>query len=179
MLGWPDFFRDVVALATKIISSGYRPDSMVAIARGGWVIGRILSDLLAVKKVGSVTMGFYAGVGVRGREPRMIEPLGLDVRGDRVLVVDEIVDTGSTLSRVIDHVNQHGAGEVRSAVLYVKPWAGLTPDFYVRTLDEWVVFPYEYREAVESLEQLTPDELESLGFDGEIVRLVKTLIRNK
>ena len=150
VITWEQLQRDIFRLGEKIIESGFKPEVIVAIARGGWVVGRILSDILGVKKVAGITIKFYKAVEKREKEPEIYQSLNIDVKGKRVLLVDDIVDTGKTLSKALQHVKERHA-IVKTATPYVKPHTEMWPDYYVRVVDKWVVFPYEYFETLEDL----------------------------
>ena len=75
----------------------------------------------------------------------------MDIRGRRILLVDDIVDTGETLRVAKAYLESKGPREVRAAAPYVKPKASLLPEYYVKVVDRWVVFPYEYRETIKEL----------------------------
>jgi len=173
-LTWQQLNDDVLMLGKSIAESGFKPDLLVAVARGGWVIGRMLSDILGVKRAVGITISSYEDVGKRKGEPVILQPLNIDIRGLRVLVVDDIVDTGATLKVAVDHVRGKGALEVKSAAPYVKPWSTFRPDYYVRIVDKWVVFPYEYFETLESLRKLSgvnAEEVMKSLFRGKSVRV--------
>jgi len=176
VVSWDELFRDVVRLGKEIRKSGFEPNLLVAVARGGWVIGRIISDVLGLKRAAGITIAFYEEVGRAGKAPMITQPLNVDASGLKVLVVDDIVDSGATLKVAVNHVKERGAEEVRSAAPYVKPWSKFEPDYYVKRVDKWVVFPYEYFETVESLKRLGEDvsveNLVKAGFDKEHLKMV-------
>jgi hypoxanthine phosphoribosyltransferase len=144
VLTWDELLGDVLQLARALGETRF--DVLVAVARGGLVVARLLSDILSVKRVASVTIEYYEGVGERAKAPRLVEGLNFDVRGLRALVVDDVADTGETLKLAVDHVRKAGAGSVASCTVYVKPWCKFRPDYYARVVDKWVVFPYEHAE---------------------------------
>ncbi len=108
----------LLSLARKIVKSGFVPDVIVGVSRGGWVPARVLCDLLSAPVLANVGVEFYAGVGVRKGQPRLTQPLSAAVSGKRVLVVDEVADTGESLKLVKEHVIKEGAKEVRTVTMY-------------------------------------------------------------
>jgi hypoxanthine phosphoribosyltransferase len=112
---------------------------------------RVLSDLLENTNLANVKAQNYLGIGKPASEPSLTQPLSAQVRGKTVLVVDEIADTGKSLRLVIDHVQEQGAREVKTATLYYKPQSIVKPDFYEKQTDCWVVFPWEIKETVQQL----------------------------
>ncbi len=170
VLEWEELYWDVYELAKKIKKSDFKADMLVAVARGGWVIGRILSDILGLDNVAGLTIKFYKDIGETDNQPRLIQPLPKELLGKRILLVDDIVDTGETLRVAIDHVKARRALEVRSAVPYIKPWAKVKPDYYIKVFDSWVVFPYEYMETIKSLSNKGLEKLSSAGLNIEKIR---------
>ncbi len=171
VLDWDDLYWDVHELARKIRESGYRPEMLVAVARGGWVIGRLLSDFLSVHEVAGLTIRFYRDIGETEEKPRIIQPLREAASGKKVLIVDDIVDSGETMKLAVKHVLEKGAVEVRTAAPYLKPWSMYKPDYYVRVVEGWVVFPYEYVETMKALEDKIKDveELKRMGLRADVV----------
>jgi len=153
VLTWDDLFWDVYELARIIEKSGYKADLLVVIARGGWVVGRILSDLLSLKSVAGITIKSYEGINVK-KTPKVTQGIDTSLKGKSVLLVDDIVDSGETLETALRYLRTKEISIVKSAVPYVKPKASIKPDYYVKIIDKWVVFPYEYKE---TLELLNPD----------------------
>jgi len=149
VLTWDEFVGDVLQLARKL--SGARFDALAAVARGGLVAARLLSDLLGVKRVASLAIEYYEGVGERAKSPRLVGSLNFDVRGMKVLVVDDVADTGETLKLAVEYVRGAGAREAASCTVYVKPWCKFKPDYYARVVEGWVVFPYEHVETASYL----------------------------
>ncbi len=148
---WNELFWNTVKLAEMIEKDCFKPDVIVAIARGGWIVGRLLSDLLKQPNVANMRVQFYQDIGVTSRAPVITQPVSINVKGLKVLLVDDVADTGESLKTAYDHLVEAGASEVRTATLYYKPWSKFKPDYYVVTTEAWIIFPHEIREAVEAL----------------------------
>ena len=130
-------------LAQTIADDGFRPDAIVAIARGGLTLAGALGYALNVKMLGSLNVEFYTGVEERLDEPIVLPPT-LDrasLEGKRVLLVDDVSDSGRTLALVL-RLLQAGGGEVRTVCLYSKPGTVQPPDYVWRTTDRWIMFPW-------------------------------------
>lgn len=138
-------------VAERILEQKYSPDVIVAISRGGWIPGRILSDILGNHNLATIKVEYYRDIYQTRPIPEITQPLSVDVRGKRVLLVDDIADSGNSLKLVRDHLLQLGASEVRVCTLYHKPWSVLKPDFTARLTDAWVCFPHEIFETMEKL----------------------------
>ena len=128
-------------LAQLVVESGYEPDWLVAIARGGLVVGGALAYAMGHKNIVTVNVEFYTGIDERLDVPVELPPvLNLDdIANRRVLIVDDVADTGETLKLVIDKCNR-ACSEVRSAVLYEKPCSIVRADYVWKHTDQWIDF---------------------------------------
>lgn len=136
-------------LAREVLRSGFEPEIVVAIARGGLLLAGSISYALGVKSCGAVNAEFYTGVGTRLPEPVMMPPL-LDetsIEGKRVLLVDDVSDSGRTLAMVVQLLEAGGA-DVRTVVLYTKPGTVYEPTFTWKRTDRWINFPWSVHPVV-------------------------------
>jgi hypoxanthine phosphoribosyltransferase len=143
VLTWDLFGRACRDLAQQVADSDFAPEILIAVARGGLLPGGGLSYALGVKLTDAINVEFYTDVHETLPDPVLLAPL-LDtesIRGRRLLVVDDVADSGRTLALVLDLLRSHGA-ETRSAVLYAKSATVVEPDFVWRHTDEWIVFPW-------------------------------------
>jgi len=150
-ISWQEIVEAVGEVARAIESSGFKPDMIVGILRGGIIPARLLADELGVEDIGFVEIKLYTSVGARKPQPYLRQPLILPATGRRVLVVDDVSDTGLTLQHALETIKLYNPDDVRTATLYVKPWTKLMPDYYARMVEEWIVFPWEYREVEREL----------------------------
>ena len=139
-----DLFGTAVRdLARQVVDSGYEPDLILSIARGGLGLGMGLGYALDVKNLSAVNVEFYTGVDQRLDVPIMLPPTpqAVDLSGLRVLIADDVADSGKTLESVqafcADHVS-----EARTAVIYEKPWTVVNADYVWRHTDKWINFPW-------------------------------------
>lgn len=149
VLSWDLFGTASRELAQQVADSGYRPEIIIAVARGGLLPAGALSYALGLKLADAINVEFYTDVHQTLADPVLLAPL-LDedsIRGKRLLVVDDVADSGRTLSLVLDLLRDKGA-EARSAVLYAKSSSEVDPDFVWRRTDEWIVFPWSAEEPV-------------------------------
>ncbi len=143
VLTWERFGESNRELAQVIHDSGYRPDLVVAIARGGMLFAGGLAYALGIKACDALNIEFYTGVGTTLENPEVLKPL-LDadaLDGASVLLVDDVADSGRTLRLSVDLLTERAA-EVRSAVLYTKPTTIIQPDYTWATTDRWITFPW-------------------------------------
>src|ERR1700682_4649031 len=99
VLTWPRFGDATIELAEQIAASGFRPDIVLAVARGGLTVAGALAYALSVKNCFAMNVEFYTGVEERLDVPVVLPPLLdlVDIAGLRVLVADDVADTGMTL----------------------------------------------------------------------------------
>ncbi|QNE46357.1 phosphoribosyltransferase [Glaciihabitans sp. INWT7] len=143
ILGWDEFGEASRELAAQVHGSGFVPDMVVAIARGGLLLAGSVAYALDVKSCGAINVEFYTGVDLRLAEPVLLSPM-LDtpsVSGQKVLLVDDVSDSGRTLAMVLELLVKAGA-DVRSLCLYSKPQTVLEPDFVWRRTSKWIAFPW-------------------------------------
>lgn len=143
VLTWEVFGTASLELAAQVHSSGFVPDCVVAIARGGLLLAGSVAYALDVKSCGAINVEFYTGVDLRLDQPVLLSPM-LDtpaVAGRKVLLVDDVSDSGRTLAMVLDLLRAANA-EVRTLCLYSKPKTVLVPDFVWRNTSKWIAFPW-------------------------------------
>lgn len=179
-LTWMDVQRLSERLADQIAESGFRPDIIVAVSRGGFDPARILSDELNIRSLASLQVIYYAGINERNDKPQVKYPLNADISGLNVLVVDDVADSGNSLKVVKEYIDSLGPREVKMATLHHKPWSSFEPDFYAESVDKWIIYPWEPRESIEDIrekllsEGVPEDELAvkliEIGFTRKQVR---------
>lgn len=155
VLGWLEFGEAARHLASEVLESGYEPDVVLAIARGGLLLAGAMSYALGVKSCGAVNVEFYTGVDERLSEPVLLPPLLQEaaLASQHVLLVDDVADSGKTLAMVVELVRAYGS-EVRTVCLYAKPHSIVEPDFSWRKTSRWITFPWSALPPV----QAQPDE---------------------
>jgi len=146
LLDYTRFNQLSLQLARQIEATKARFDLIISISRGGALVSRILSDHLDLS---ILNLGIRSYSSIEERTGvTFYQPLSVTVSGRRVLLVDEISDTGSTFVAALDYLQQQGVAVVKTACLVVKSKSQLRPDFVVEKTDQWVVFPYEIRETL-------------------------------
>ncbi|MGX6601771.1 phosphoribosyltransferase [Micromonosporaceae bacterium Da 78-11] len=142
-LTWDGFGRAGRELAQTIADDGYRPDLVLAIARGGLLPAGAVSYALDVKGLHLINVEFYTGVDERLDLPVLLPPVpqAADLAGARVLIVDDVADTGATLQLVRDFCAAHVA-EARCAVIYEKPHSVVKCEYVWSRTDKWINFPW-------------------------------------
>ncbi|MCY4214502.1 MAG: phosphoribosyltransferase family protein [Gammaproteobacteria bacterium] len=161
-----ELLEDAFELGARVLESGFRPSFILAIWRGGAPIGMAVQELLDYFGVESdhiaIRTSSYSGIDGRSSEVRIhgLNYLLKNIdRGDRLLVVDDVFDTGRTIEALIETLREkarrNAPQEIRVAVPFYKPSRNLTdrvPDYYLRETEEWIKFPH-------SLEGLTNEQI--------------------
>jgi len=168
---------DSFKLARMVWDSGFRPGHIMAIWRGGAPVGVAVHEFLKAKGAKMNHMAIKAQSYVKFEQTGRVEIIGLEnlakgvKKGDKLLVVDDVFDTGLTMDAIVRAINDRcadAAPDVRIATVYYKPLKNRTkikPDFYVKEYNGWIVFPHE-------LEGLTDEEIKKKGLGiYEIVRM--------
>ncbi len=142
-LTWETFGEAARELARSIGESGFRPDVILAIARGGLFVAGALGYALSVKNLHLTNVEFYNGVGSTLEMPVMLPPVpsAVDFSAKKVLIADDVADTGKTLELVRGFVAEH-VSEVRTAVVYEKPESLVKCDYVWRHTALWINFPW-------------------------------------
>lgn len=146
---WEDFGRSSRELAQLIADSGWIPDVVIAVARGGLIPAGAISYALGTKICGSLNVEFYSDVAETLPEPVVLPPL-LDttsLRDRKVLVADDVADSGKTLELTVAILEDTGA-DVRTACLYAKPTTVFEPDYVLRHTGKWITFPWSAEKPV-------------------------------
>lgn len=143
ILSWPAFGDASRELAKTIAADGFRPDIILAVARGGMFIAGALGYALSVKNLHLVSVEFYTGEGTTLDMPVMLPPVpqAVDFSAKKVLIADDVADSGKTLDLVRTFVQGH-VDEARTAVIYEKPRSIVQCDYVWRRTDLWIDFPW-------------------------------------
>jgi hypoxanthine phosphoribosyltransferase len=142
-LPWQLIGSAACELVAGVSADGFEPDLILAIARGGLFVAGALGYALDVKNVAVINVEFYTGVDERLDVPVMLPPVPstVDLSGARVLIADDVADTGATLRLVRDFCADHVA-DARCAVLYQKPHSTVDCEYVWRRTDRWINFPW-------------------------------------
>ena len=187
---WDEIYEFLLSLAQKIREDDFKPDVIVGVSRGGWPPARVMSDLLENPEIANVKAEFYLGVAETKGEPIITQPVSVSVSGKKVLVMDDVADTGKSLRLVKSHLKEKGATEVKIATIYYKPWSVVIPDYYERETSSWIIFPWERKETVRNIIKRyksegktvkeAKDKLVSSGLDSKLVeRFIQEILEGQ
>lgn len=145
-------WHDVEEAAQKIVIQmkleNFEPDIIISIARSGLIPASLISYALGNKELYVIKVDFSKNQKI-GKEqelrnkPKISQELSKDVEGLKVLVVDEMVVSGSTLKVVSGYLDMKSPAEVKYTVLYKQPWAEFQPDYFGKEIRQWPIFPWK------------------------------------
>ncbi|WP_276253936.1 phosphoribosyltransferase [Halomontanus rarus] len=162
--------RDV---SDEVRRDEFEPDVIVALARGGWFAGRSLCDFLGLDDLTSLKMEHYVGTAEKSGDPTVRYPMPEgSVEGKDVLIIDDIADTGGSIERAYEYVDDRDAGEVRTATLQLLQSSAFEPDYVGEHLEEWtwVVYPWNFIEDMVDLISSAMDRADQESFSKADVR---------
>ncbi len=149
VMTWEELGRGTRELAAAVHADGFVPDLVLGIARGGLLVAGALGYALGIKNTFTMNVEFYTGIDERLDMPMILPPVPelVDLEEARVLIADDVADTGLTLMLVKDFCAGK-VGEVRCAVLYEKPQSAVRCEYAWRRTDRWIDFPWSADEPV-------------------------------
>src|SRR3954464_3427400 len=148
-MSWDALGKGARALAQGVADAGWMPDMILGIARGGLLVAGALGYALGVKNTFTMNVEFYTGVDERLEMPMILPPVPdlVDFAEFKVLIADDVADTGATLELVQDFCAGKVA-EVRCAVLYEKSRSAVKCEYVWRRTDRWITFPWSAEDPV-------------------------------
>lgn len=143
VMTWDELGLGARELAEAVHADGWIPDLVLGISRGGLLVAGALAYALGVKNTATISVEFYTGVDERLELPMLLPPVPdlVDLSKERVLIADDVADTGATLELVHDFCAGL-VGEARVAVLYEKSRSTIASDYVWRRTDAWITFPW-------------------------------------
>lgn len=152
LISWERFHALARRLAFAVRQSGFEPELLVAIGRGGYMPARIVSDYLDLFDLSAIKIEHYHGVH-KERVARVRYPLAADIAGKRVLLIDDVSDSGDTFDVALRHLRECGTpAALKTAVLHHKTVASFTPDYAAELVREWrwIIYPWAIMEDLRS-----------------------------
>jgi hypoxanthine phosphoribosyltransferase len=184
---WNTAYRLARALSHKVIESGYKPDIIIGIARGGLVPASMVCDLLLKNELLSITSQHW-GIATNLGKARIkfLLPQEADISGKRLLVVDDVADTGDSISIIMDYLQEKNPLEIRTAVFHFKTCSTTIPDYYGEKLEEWnwIIYPWAFYEDLAGFvnklldNPLTDEELQKGLMSNFNIAISRKEIRN-
>jgi hypoxanthine phosphoribosyltransferase len=148
-MSWDDLGLGARELAEAVAADGYYPDMVLGIARGGLLVAGALGYALGVKNTFTMNVEFYTGIDERLDMPMILPPVPdlVDFAETKVLIADDVADTGATL-KLVQEFCEGKVAEVRCAVLYEKPRSSVKCEYAWRRTDRWITFPWSAEDPV-------------------------------
>jgi len=147
-ISWEKYQKNCIVLAKKIQNSRLKINRIVVISRGGLVAGRILSDLLKLP-ISHITVSSYTDLKQK-KDIKITEVPKKIFSNEALLLVDEISDSGRTFKRASSYFLEFSHCKIYTLALYIKPKTQPKPDFYLDSINGWVIFPYEVKETCDA-----------------------------
>ncbi len=143
LVSWDESYRLAKILARKIKSSGFKADLVIGIARGGLVPARVVCDFLLQKDLAAIKVEHW-GIAATLGKARIKFPLPIDISGKKILIVDDVADTGDTFSVIMDYIKEKNPSEVKTAVLHYKTCSTCVPDYWAEMQEKWmwIIYPW-------------------------------------
>jgi hypoxanthine phosphoribosyltransferase len=156
-IGADDLLMDSFELGLAVLKSGFRPDFIVGVWRGGTPVGIAVQEILDIFGVKSdhiaIMTSSYTGISQRQKEVR-VHGLGYLIRNinseDSLLIVDDVYDTGLSIQAILDTLKLKARKNMPRDIRIATPWfkpdnnqTEMTPDYYLHETDQWLVFPHE------------------------------------
>lgn len=136
---WKDFNESIKELGNLINNNGYKPDIIIALARGGWVPTRYLSDLLHTKNIGSIGIKYEDET--RTKLITYSKP-SIPIECKKILLVEDMLESGKSIKWAYEYYSNQGY-DVKTACLFIMKNTEFISDFYIKTIDEKIRFPWE------------------------------------
>ena len=149
IMTWDMLGEATRSLSQMVADDGYEPDMILGIARGGLLPAGAVGYALSIKNVYTMNVEFYTGVDERLDVPRILPPAPdfVDQSNGKILIVDDVADTGHTLKSV-EEFCEGKVGEVQTACIYEKSHSVVKCDYVWKRTDEWINFPWSDKDPV-------------------------------
>lgn len=161
VVSWDEVHKLTHDIVDKIKKTDFEPSAVVGVSRGGWTPARNTADLLRIDNLTSMKIDHYQGTSKTEDADIVFNVREEAIANERVLVVDDIVDTGKSLKRAREDVERRNVEQVRTSTVHELPSSDVTPDYVGNSLDEfvWVIYPWNVAEDLEELiENVVDDE---------------------
>jgi hypoxanthine phosphoribosyltransferase len=147
VMNWEKFYQLSRKVAKKIRESGYEPDVIIGLARGGWIFSRVLCDFLGVKDLFSLKVEHWGITASPDGEAKVRHPLSIDLSKKKILIADDITDTGESLKKAVEHIKSLNPSEIKTVTLRHIEGSKFIPDYFGEEIKWiWVIFPWNYVE---------------------------------
>jgi hypoxanthine phosphoribosyltransferase len=153
LISWDHFYELARKLSRALYTASFQPETVVAISRGGCMPARVICDYLDVFDLDFIKIEHYHGV-CKENTAILRYPLSANISGKRVLLIDDVSDTGESFDLAIKHLRENGEpAELKTAALHHKTVSGYIPDYYAEIVHEWrwIIYPWAIMEDLRSI----------------------------
>lgn len=151
LLSLNDVYNLSKKTALKIVENGFQPDIIIGLARGGWFTARIISDYLNIDDLVSMKVEHWGTTAkISLPEARLKHPFDIDLKGKKVLLVDDITDTGESLALAKNIAEKSDPAELKMAVMQYMTSSKVKPDYYAEVVDKWIWMIYPWKAQLNS-----------------------------
>ncbi len=143
IITWNRAYRLGKILSRKIKSSGYKPDIVVAIGRGGYVPARVVCDFLSIMDLTGIGVRHW-GAAEKKESAKITAPLNMKIKNKNVLVIDDLTDTGETMDVVVKYLKRQSPKNIKTGVLEHKKVSFFVPDYFAHKIVKWrwITYPW-------------------------------------
>jgi hypoxanthine phosphoribosyltransferase len=181
-VSWDQYHSLTLKMAAAMLGHEQKPfDEIVAIARGGLTLGHLFSDYLQIP-ISSITIQSYTDIQQQG-DVKITAGLSKIIKDKRILLVDDIADTGKTLVRATEYLQDFSPTSITTATMFYKPHCSVMPDYFAKQTDKWILLPFEVTEWIYTFTKKMTTEgkskrdiqqfLESLGYTKSQILFVR------
>lgn len=181
-VSWEQYHTLAQKLAAAILSQESHPfDEIVAIARGGLTLGHLLSDYLRIP-ISSITIQSYTDIQQQG-QVTITAGLSKIIQDKRILLVDDIADSGKTLIRATSYLSEFHPKSITRLTMFFKSHSAVIPEYFAKKTDKWILLPFEVTEWIYTFTKKMENEgkskaeiqhfLETLGYTNDQIKFVR------
>jgi hypothetical protein len=155
---WNELHENIKEIAKKIKKDKFQPDIVIALSRGGFVPARVLCDLMIIKDLVSIKVDHWGVTAAKDGKAHLRYPIDVDLTGKKVLIADDITDSGESMIIAKEFVEKLNPKEIRTAAIFHIKHSKFVPDYYSKKIDwVWVMWPWNY---IEDMCNITPKVLD-------------------
>lgn len=181
-VSWEEYHSLALKMAATMLGhEKHNFDEIVAIARGGLTLGHLFSDYLRIP-ISSITVQSYTDIKKQGLV-KITAGLSKIIKDKKILLVDDIADTGKTLIRATSYLKEFDPSSITTATMFYKPHCSILPDYFAQITDKWILLPFEVTEWIYTFTtKMTKDGktkaeiqqfLNNLGYTEDQIKFVR------
>ncbi len=168
---WEETYSSALSVFLQVWEDGFVPDVILGVARGGWVPARLIADFFRTKQTANIKIDFYGDINERKEEPEITQSAP-NLSGKKVLIVDDVADSGKSLKKVMEQLDQMDNCVYKTLTIHYKPHSIVKPDYYLVETDKWVVYGWEKFEFMEQFAQMMKSKgLEQKEIEKKLMKL--------